>query len=449
MKKFLSALSLACALSASAQTADSIIPKLFTESLTHPQAYENLRFLCKKIGGRSAGSPQAAAAVEWARQTMLSMGFDSVYLQETTVPHWVRGPQEEAYIQSSMLPGGNLSVPVCALGGSVATAPEGLTAEIVEVKSIDELKQLGKKVKGKIVFFNRPMDPALYYTFRAYGGAADQRFHGPSEAAQLGALACIVRSMTVNHDDIPHTGATRKSDIPSAAISTNAADKLGELLARDPHLKFYLKMSCYRLPDTKSYNVIGEIRGSEKPNEIITVGGHLDSWDQAEGANDDGTGCVQSMEVLRLFKTLGIRPKHTLRAVMFMNEEFGLNGGLTYAAAMKKSSQKQYIAMESDAGGFTPLGFSIDTSQQFIDKIASLATSLKAYGIYDLHKGGSGSDVEPLKEQGVLTMELLPDSQRYFDYHHTKVDVFENVNQRELQLGAAAMAGMIYVLDSM
>jgi hypothetical protein len=432
-----------------AQKTDTMATKFFSESLSNGKAYEQLRFLCKNIGGRLAGSPQAAAAVEWARQTMLSYCFDTVYLQEVMVPHWLRGEKEVAFIKTSLLPSGNQPVPICALGGSVATPVNGITAKVIEVHSIDELKQLGKKAKGKIIFFNRPMNSTFYSTFHAYGTAADQRFIGPFEAEKLGALAVIVRSLTTNLDDLPHTGTTRKCGIPAAAISTNAAEELSNLLKNDPELEFYIKMNCYRLPDVRSYNVIGEIKGSEKPQEIILVGGHLDSWDLAEGAHDDGTGCVQSMEALRLFKTLGIKPRHTLRAVMFMNEEFGLSGGTAYAKIALDKKEKHLAAIETDAGGFTPLGFTIDTSAQVITKISEAANGFRQYGIFDLRTGGAGADVYSLKDQGAITMDLSPDSQRYFDYHHTSADVFENVNQRELQLGAASLAYMMYVLDRM
>src|ERR1017187_2763793 len=290
------------------------IRRFYSESLSNGKSYQLLEYLVDKIGARLSGSPQAAAAVEWGRQTMERLGADSVIMQEVMVPHWVRGAKERGDILSDKFPAGAQNVPVCALGGSIATPEFGIKGEVVEVHNFDELKNLGKgKIQGKIVFFNRPMDPTLINTFEAYGGAVNQRGSGAVEAAKLGAIAVIVRSMTPNHDDFPHTGGMHYADdvekIPAAAISTNDADLLSKLLKEDPKTGFFLKMNCQTLPDEKSYNVIGVIKGTEYPNEIVTVGGHLDSWDLGRGASDDGTGIVQSLEILRMFRALGIKPK--------------------------------------------------------------------------------------------------------------------------------------------
>lgn len=434
----------------SAQSSDSLANRIFDESLLKGEAYKNLHDLCFNIGGRLAGSPQAAAAVEWGKQLMLHYQFDTVYLQEVTVPHWVRGEKEEAFVHSELLPKAK-KMHICALGGSVATEKYGLKGKIIEVKNFDELKNLGKKVKGKIVFFNRPMDATLFSTFKAYGGAVDQRWKGASEAAKLGAIGVIIRSMSLRIDTLPHTGSMHYEDkvnkVPAAAISTKDADELSQLLTADPDLQFYFKMNCHYLPDATSYNVIGELKGSTLPHEIITVGGHLDSWDLAQGAHDDGSGVVQSIEIVRIFKTLGIKPKRTVRVVLFMNEEFGLNGGTAYSKFTKEKNEKLFLALESDAGGFSPRGFSIDTSEDVVKKISEICLPLKDYGIYDFRKGGSGADIYTLKKQGAITMDLMPDSQRYFDYHHNAADTFDKVNYRELQLGAAAMAGLIFLMD--
>ncbi|MBC3784243.1 Iap family putative aminopeptidase [Spirosoma sp. LMG 31448] len=308
---------------ASAQTADSVmIRNIYNEALGNGKSYEWLRQLTKQIGPRLSGSAGAQKAVDWSKQVMEQQGFDRVFLQEVMVPYWVRGKKEEAYIHIGSQ---KRTVPIAALGGSVATSPKGVEAGIIEVKNFPELRALGaEKVKGKIVFFNRPMDPTKINTFEAYGGAVDQRANGATEAAKLGAVGAIVRSMTNVHDDNPHTGGLRYGTgvalIPSAAISTNGADLLSQSLKENPNLTFYFKQNCETLADAKSYNVVGEIKGSEKPDEIIVVGGHLDSWDLAEGAHDDGAGCVQSIEVLRIMKTLGLKPKRTIRAVMFVHE---------------------------------------------------------------------------------------------------------------------------------
>ncbi|WP_066829983.1 M20/M25/M40 family metallo-hydrolase [Rufibacter ruber] len=457
MIKTIKHMALAAALSfpltASAQHQDSLfIRKMYDHALTNGKSYEQLRYLTGRIGARLSGSPQAAAAVEWARQEMEQMGLDRVYLQEVMVPHWVRGDKEHAAIvNSSISP--SREVNVLALGGSVATPANGLTAEVVEVKSLDELKKLGKrKVQGKIVFFNRSFDQTHIHTNRAYGGAVDQRASGPSEAARLGAVGVVVRSMASNTDDFPHTGGLRYAEdapkIPAVAISTKGADLLSNLLREDAKLQFHMRLNPQWLPDVLSYNVIGELKGSEKPEEIIVVGGHLDSWDIGEGAHDDGTGCVQSMEVLRLLKAMGYKPKRTIRAVMFMNEENGLRGGTKYAQVAKQQGEKHIAAIESDNGGFTPRGFGITApNEPVFQKLFSWKQLLAPYGLHDIERGGGGADIGPLKDDRVALIGFRPDTQRYFDIHHTANDTFDKVNKRELELGGASMAALVYLLD--
>ncbi|WP_080058900.1 M28 family peptidase [Spirosoma aerolatum] len=433
-----------------AQTADSVaIRKIYDEALTHGKSYEWLRYLTKQIGPRLSGSAGAQKAVDWTKWIMEQQGFDRVFLQEVMVPHWVRGAKEEAYIQNGKQ---KITVPIAALGGSVATGPKGINAGVIEVKSFAELRAMSPdKVKGKIVFYNRPMDPTKINTFEAYGGAVEQRANGATEAAKLGAVGAIVRSMTNIHDDFPHVGGMRYATgvalIPTAAISTNGADLLSKLLQENPSLTFYFKQNCETLPDAKSYNVVGEMKGTEKPDEIIVVGGHLDSWDLAEGAHDDGAGCVQSIEVLRILKTLGIRPKRTIRAVMFMNEENGLKGGVQYADLAKKNNENHIAAVESDNGGFTPRGFGIVGSPLQRAKVMLWKPLLAPYGLLEIGPGGGGADIGPLAQLGTVLFGFKPDSQRYFDYHHTAADKFETVSQRELELGAASMAALVYLLD--
>ncbi len=457
LSSFLLAGLLAGSFAARAQTAgpgpktDSLnIRRIFDEALLRGQCYENLRYLTGTIGGRLSGSPQAQLAVEWGQRTMEKAGFDKVYLQEVLVPHWVRGPKEQGSILGNK--GKSVAVPVCALGGSVGTGGK-LKAGVVEVHSLDELKKLpDAAVKGKFVFFNRPFDDALVEPGQAYGGAGDQRGRGPAEAGRRGAVGALVRSLTSARDDNPHTGATRYEDgvaqVPGAALSTNAADRLSLLLKADPALQFELEMGCATLPDVKSYNVVGEIRGSKFPQEIITVGGHLDSWDLAQGAHDDGTGVTQSMEALRLLRAAGLKPERTVRAVLFMNEENGTRGGNEYARLAQVNHETHLAAIESDGGGFTPRGFAVQGTAEAQRKIAAWAPLLRPYHAADIIAGHAGTDIEPL-EAAVHPRALIGydcDSQRYFDLHHTAIDTFDKVNKRELELGAGSMAALIYLL---
>lgn len=429
------------------------IRSIYDEALTQGECYDWLRHLCQNIGGRLAGSPQAAAAVEYTRQILDTLGLDSVWLQPCIVPHWVRGEPEQARIVNSSKIG-TFEMKACALGNSIGTGPLGLTAPVIEVKSLDEVDSLGREqVEGKIVFYNRPLDPRQLNTFAAYGGAVDQRGAGASRAGKYGAVGVLVRSMTTRNDDSPHTGGmyyqANVDTIPALAISTNDANLLSRLLQEET-VSVFMRSTSQMLKPVLSYNVVGEIKGSEYPDEIIAVGGHLDSWDLGEGAHDDGAGCVQSIEVLRLLRRLGYRPKRTIRCVMFMNEENGLAGGRAYAEISNQNEEYHLAAIESDRGGFTPRGFSCDGHQSIFkdkfQKVIEWLPLLEPYGL-NLKLGGSGADIGPLKSQKGLLFGLAPDSQRYFDYHHTDIDRFEAVNQRELELGAAAMTSLVFLLD--
>ncbi len=432
-----------------AQNQDSlIICQIYKEALVG-KTYENLYELSTTIGPRLSGSEGDKKAVAWSKKLLQSYGFDKVWLQEVQVPHWVRGEKEVAYYTVN---GKNFEVAICALGGSIATPQNGLTAEVIEVFTFDQLAELGEEnIKGKIVFFNRPMNPTSLNTFSAYGGAVNQRSQGAAQAAKYGAVGVIVRSMSTKIDNFPHTGAMRYdpiiNKIPAAAISTLAANQLSAQLKTNSKLTFHYKMSCETLPDAISYNVIGEITGSEFPNEYILVGGHLDSWDLGDGSHDDGAGCMQSVEVLRLFKTMGIKPKRTLRVVLFANEENGLRGGNKYAEYAKENNVKHLVAIESDSGGFTPRGFTIDSNAEIIEKFLAFKPLLSPYGINEIGGGGGGADIGPLKPQGVPLVGFRPDSQRYFDYHHAATDRIEAVNERELMLGSAAITALVYLLD--
>jgi carboxypeptidase Q len=432
-----------------AQEPDKIIRSVFDEALTDRTAYNNLEYLCKHTKGRIAGSPQAELAVDIMRKAMINSGADTVWLQKVQVPHWVRG-KEKCSMKSSV--NGRKNLAITALGLSIGTNAKGITSKVIEVYDFDELKKLGAgAIHGKIVFFNRPFDNKLINSFAAYGGAVNQRIMGPSEASKLGAVAVIVRSMTQSLDNFPHTGVTHNADnvpkIPAVAVSTLDADLLSAWLKKDSSLSVHIVSTCVTLPDTWSYNIIGELRGSQKPNEFITVGGHLDAWDLGEGAVDDGGGCVQSMEVLRIFKKLGIRPKRSLRAVLFMNEEISSTGGKTYAEEAKKKGEIHYAALESDGGVMTPRGFGFDTDDQKLEKLQSLAKWFVPYDIKDFEKGGGGSDIGPLKALGAIQIGYDCDPQKYFWYHHSANDTFEQINIRELQMGSAAMASLLYLID--
>ncbi|HNW98409.1 MAG TPA: M20/M25/M40 family metallo-hydrolase [Bacteroidales bacterium] len=451
MKKIIFILFLSVSTIANAQNADtSIIKSLYAEALSDETAYKNLEFLCTKIGGRLCGSPQAAAGLEWAKQVMNSIGMDTVYTQKIFVHHWDRGEKEKASIASKVF--GSKDVNICALGESVGTPMEGVNAEVIEVFSLEQLKKLGKKqITGKIVFFNKPMNPEYYNTFEAYGDVADIRFNGASEAAKYGAVGMIIRSLTLLTDDYPHTGImdydTSITKIPAVAISTRDADVLSSWLKTDYELIFHFKTNCKFYPETESYNLIGEIKGSEKPDEIITIGGHIDSWDLGQGAHDDGVGCVQTLEVARLFRDLQIKPKHTIRFVMFMDEECAQRGGRKYAVLAKEKNEKHIAAIESDAGGFTPVGFEMKTSIDTVNIIAKWKDLFLPYGIYQFEKGWGGVDIGFMINRGIPLIELMTDSQRYFDYQHAGNDTFDKVNKREMQLGSASIAALTYLID--
>jgi carboxypeptidase Q len=436
-------------LSALAQTDAEVIKSIYDEALSQSPAYENLRYLTKSVGHRLAGSTGAAAAVDYTRQLMESHDFDTVFLQPVMVPHWVRGEKEQLRLISSFA--GTQELSVTALGNSIGTGNAGISAEVIEVQNFEDLEKLGSKnIDGKIVFFNRPFDYTKINTFRAYGGAVNQRGNGPSEAAKFGAVAVVVRSMASQVDDVPHTGSLRYQEgvkqIPAVAVSTKDADLLSSVLKKDAQLKVYVRTTSKMEKMEPSFNVIGQITGSEKPDEYIVIGGHLDSWDVGEGAHDDGGGCIQSIEVLRSFKALGIKPKHSLRAVMFMNEENGGKGGQRYAEVALAKNEKHIAALESDRGVFTPRGFTIQ-DPDMLKQVQGWAPLFAPYEVYEFIPGGGGSDIAPLKNQNTKMIGFLPDSHRYFTLHHTAADVFETVDKRELEMGSATITALIYLLD--
>lgn len=429
----------------------AVMRSIYSFQLTQGSAYEQLRTLTKTIGGRLSGSKQAEAAVYWAKKTMLEAGADTVYLQACMVPHWERGQKERALLLHSKT---TTPLKVIALGSSVGTGPDGLEAEVVEVKSFEELEKLGSThIQGKIVFYNVFFDQSKIRTGAAYGEAVVFRSKGASMAAQYGAVASVVRSMASNADDEPHTGnmnyytSISERKIPAFALSYTSADILAKTLKHVPHAKLRLVSTCRNLAESPSFNVIGELKGSLFPNQYLICGGHLDSWDNGEGAHDDGAGIVQSIAVLEGFKKLGIRPYHTLRAVAFMNEENGLGGALAYANNAKQKHELHLAALESDAGGFTPRGFGVDTTKGLYQTVKNWMPLFKPYFIDRIDAGGGGADISPLEEQGVPCIGFEPDTQRYFDIHHTAADTFDKINKRELLLGAAGIQALMYLLD--
>lgn len=433
-----------------AQTDSTFIRSIYNTALSEGEAYEDLRSLCKDIGARITGSAEAEMAVYWGEAKMKEYGFDKVYLQEIQVPHWERGTKEAGWIKSK--DGKLIKVHLLALGGSIGTNGT-MEAEIIEFATLDDLKKAkAKKVKDKIVFINQHMDEQKINTFRAYGGCYAMRGFGAVEASKLGAKAVLIRSLGLPVDEHPHTGSMHYLDsierIPAAALSTKDADQLSEILMNGK-ASFVMEMDCRAYPDTISYNVIGELTGTDHPEEIISFGGHLDSWDTGEGAHDDGAGIVHCLEALRILKTLKYKPKHTLRLVFFMNEENGNRGGQSYARIVSEKGEQQIAAVESDRGGFAPRGFHCDGSEEYVQLLQSFEADLMHYDLHVFEKGYGGVDIGPLKKYypEIPLFGFVPDSQRYFDFHHAPSDVFENVNKRELELGAAAVASLLHLLD--
>ena len=450
MKKCLATLAvIAIVFTSNAQTEDSIfIRQIADEILLNGKAYDDLRVLTKQIGGRLAGSPQMVKAEQWGLKVFQSLNPDKAWLQECMVPHWVRGGKDEATASYGKQ---KKSLDVIALGNSIGSGKNGVNGDVVEVKTFQELEAKKDQLKGKIVFYNYPFNQRFIHTFEAYGDAVGYRGAGASQAAKYGAVGTIVRSMSESTDNNPHTGALHYDSnykmIPAVAVGLKDADWLDQQLKQGA-VAVSMKTYGHFLPDTIGHNVIAELKGSQFPNEYITIGGHLDSWDPAEGAHDDGTGVVQTIELLRVFKALGYHPRHSIRFVLFANEENGTRGGQKYAQEATANKEKHLFALESDEGGFTPRGFSITGTDEQYQKLKGWQSLLCPYGGCETEKGGGGSDIGYLNhEQKTAVAGYMPDSQRYFDLHHARNDVFEAVNKRELELGAVNMAALIYLVD--
>ncbi len=472
--------------------ADSLIFKqLFDLSLSKGHAYPRLGELCKSIGPLLSGSDAAENGVNWAFNMLSSYGFDKVDTQGVMVPRWERGTagsvtfksdvfkkmtanktdknqllhnivasaypnspapefECEAFLESTIKSATWIPMPALALGGSVGGKASAKIVSVNNKKQLDSLGQLGL-LKNTIVLLNRPMEETKVNTFHAYGGCVNQRVQGSDWCSPYGALAVLVRSVSNRCDLHPHTGVTSYAKditpIPMIAVATAAADVLHYLSLTDTSLKVTIDFNCKMLPDRQSANVMAQTNGHQSPEKIIVFGGHFDSWDQGEGAHDDGAGCMHAFEALRLLKAVGYQPKHTLRCVFWINEENGVRGGNEYARVAAAKHEEHIAALESDRGGFTPRGFGLDSA--LLIHAYKYLPLLEQYGISTLEKGGGGVDIAPLKKmfQNIPFAALHPDSQRYFDVHHAETDVFENVNKRELELGAAAVAVMIYIID--
>jgi len=439
------------------QKDDSVfIKRISDEILANGKAYENLRYLTKQIGGRLAGSPGMVKSEQWGLKTMQESGADKAWMQECLVPHWVRGGKDMTTAVYTEQAAGRKQekkkeLDVVALGNSVGTGKKGITGELVMVNSFEELEMRKAEIKDKIVFYNYKFNDTYVNTFLAYRDANQYRGQGPSRAAKYGAKAVVVRSMSHAADNNPHTGATRYdtayAKIPAVAIGLRDADWLSEQQQKG-NIKINMTTNGSFLPDTIGHNIIGELKGTAFPEEIITIGGHLDSWDNCEGAHDDGAGCVQAIEIMRAFKAIGYQPKRTIRFVLFANEENGLRGGNKYAEEAKANNEKHILAIESDAGGFTPRALGFSGSDAQFQQFLSWKPLIAPYGCAEFVSGGGGADIGPLNRAlKTPTASLNPDTQRYFDIHHARSDVFEAVNKRELQLGAVNMAALVYLVD--
>jgi hypothetical protein len=419
---------------------------LLERALDSNGAWNVAQHLTDRIGPRFAGSANAERAVEWTAETLRSWGFD-VRLQPVTVPRWVRGEE-----RASLVAPADQRLALTALGGSVATPPDGLTAPLIEVRSYDQLRALGDAVRGKIVFYNRRMDPELVASgraFQAYGQVVEFRSTGAVEAAKLGAVAAVIRSVASHSLRTPHTGSMRYDEavpkIPAAALATEDADLIERLLARGDDVRMHLLLTPERLPDVESANVIVEIAGREKPEEIVVIGGHLDSWDLGTGAIDNASGVAMTMETMRLLRTLKLEPRRTIRAVLFMNEEFGLSGGRKYAE--EHPAESHFAAVEADAGSGEPRGFVTTLEGAALERLRPRLALLAPLGANGLASSPStGADTSPLTRNGVAGFAVAPDNTLYFAYHHSSADTLDKIDPRHLKQNAAAMAVLTWIL---
>lgn len=449
MKGTLTSIALLSFLSAFSQTKnDSLTFRNIADvTMDSGKAYSNLYELTKTIGHRLSGSTAYEKATDWAAQKLKEAGADKVWKQEVKVPVWTRG-KESLQIQGK--DGQWRSVKMLSLGNSEGTKGNDLTGEIIVVKSIDEFEKMpDSKIKDKIILFNYPFPQNYIYTMEGYREASPYRRNTATLVAKKGGKAVLVRSLSTAFDDVPHTGGMRYEDgvkkIPAITVGPKTADEL-ESLAQQQKITAKINSHCGMNGEKLTYNVIGEISG-KKDNKVIVAGGHLDSWDVGEGAHDDGAGIVQAIEIINIFKKLNIQNNHTIRVVCFANEENGTRGGDAYADSIKVKNENHLFAIESDSGGYAPRGISLEMDESKRKQIQSWQSLFLPYGVYDFSLTHSGSDIEPMKMQNVPLSGLIPDSQRYFDLHHSESDTFEKVNRRELLLGAVTMAQIVYLID--
>lgn len=430
--------------SLNAQTDQETFRKIYSQALGEQQGFAWLTELCG-LGPRFAGSEQATESVLYFKEIMDSLGFET-RLQAVKVPHWVRG-QEQGWIVQGI---DQTEMALTALGGSMPTPAGGLKASVVEIPSFEALDTLD--LEGKIAFFNIPMDPTFISTGYAYGSAVKQRWAGAMEASKKGAIGVVIRSLSSSINKFPHTGSMAYADeikkIPAAALSTYDAELLSKQLKEDADLQIKLELGCEWQDSVYSYNLIADLKGSSRPDEIIVVSGHIDSWELGTGAHDDGAGSMHALEAAYLLKTMDMPLKRTLRVVWYMNEEFGLNGARVYAKQAKGNTKERHvIAMESDGGGFTPKGLSIDAQESMVAKIKAYRALFEPYGVYQFSKGGSGADVGQLKADDIVLIGLRPDNHRYFEVHHSQLDNIDAVNAREFTMGSATLAALIWIMD--
>lgn len=416
--------------------------RIIGAALTSDRAYARLAHLTDHIGNRLSGSQNLERAIEWAIGEMKRDGLDNVRAEKVMVPHWVRG--EESLEMLAPVP---RKLQMLGLGNSIATPADGITAEAIVVRSFEELDRLGEQVRGKIVVYNAP--------YVNYGATVEYRLRGASRAARYGAVAALVRSITPVSLQTPHTGAMGydpdQPKIPVAAVTIEVAEFLQRMNDRGDHPRLRLKMEAKFLPDAESANVIAEIKGSEKPDEVVLIGGHFDSWDVGQGAHDDGGGCIVAWETVRLLKELGLRPRRTIRVVLYTNEENGLRGGTAYHDAYKAEIAKHILAIESDSGVYRPEGFGLAETAplQARSNMREIAKLLSGIGADQIAADGGGADIGPMMRDGVIGASLDVDGTHYFDIHHTPADTLDKVNPRELALCVATMAVMVYTVADM
>jgi len=427
--------------------------RIITAALADNDAYRKLEELCIRIGHRLSGSPQLEKAIDWAVDTMKKDGQENVRREKVMVPHWVRGKESVTLIEPR-----NEPLVMLGLGGSIGTPSEGITAQVVVVSGKDELEKIGDQAKGKIVLFNNIMPPYDPEKGSGYGAAVQYRGKGASLASKQGAVACLIRSVTAKSLRSPHTGAMRYGEndtkIPAAALSTEDADTIARLQAHGIPVVVNIKMEAQTLPDVSSANVVGELRGSTNPDEVVVIGGHIDSWDVGHGAHDDGGGCVMAIEAINVLRKLKMIPRRTIRVVLFTNEENGLAGGKAYAADHTAELAKHVAAIETDSGVFRPTGYSAECENKERETLAAeqlrdLVTLLSSIGPMKTNVGHSGADISAMKPAGVLLMGHNVEGSTYFDYHHTHADTIDKIDPEALSQNVAALATMAYIIADM